>query len=94
MIKPLNDRIFIKKMATETISAGGIVLPGAAAEKPSVGEVIAIGPGKLLTDGTHRTMHVAVGDRVLFLKTAGTDIELDGSTITQLLEDDVVAILG
>jgi chaperonin GroES len=94
MIKPLNDRIIVKKIPTETVTTGGIVLPGAAAEKPSVGEVIAAGPGKELPDGSTREMHVAVGDKVLFLKTAGVDIKLDEGVFTQMLEDEVLAILG
>lgn len=94
MIQPLNDRIIIKKLPTETVTAGGIVLPGAAAEKPTVGEVIAVGQGKPLPDGSVRDMHVAVGDRVLFLKTAGTEIKLDEGTFSMLAEDEVIAILG
>jgi chaperonin GroES len=94
MIQPLNDRLFIKKIPTGTVTAGGIVLPGAAAEKPSIGEVIAAGPGKEMPDGSTRPMHVAVGDRVLFLKTAGTDIKIDDDTLTQMIEDDVLAILA
>lgn len=94
MIKPLNDRIVVKKMDAETVSAGGIVLPGAAAEKPTIGEVVAVGQGKPLPDGTVRDMHVAVGDKVLFLKTAGTDIKLDEGTFSMLGEDEIIAILG
>ena len=93
-IKPLFDRVVIKRMEEEKMSAGGIVIPDSAAEKPIKGEVIAVGSGKALDNGTTRAPSVKVGDKVLFGKYAGTEVKLDGTDILVVKEDDIFAILG
>lgn len=93
-VQPLNDRIVIKREAADTISTGGIVLPGAAADKPAKGVVIAVGTGKLLPDGTVREMHVKIGDTVLFNKLSGVVIKLDNEDLLFMTEDDIMAILA
>ncbi len=93
-IRPLHDRVIVKRVEEETTSAGGIVLPGSAAEKPSQGNVIAIGSGKPLDNGQVRPLDVKVGDKVLFGKYAGSEVKVDGEDLVVLREDDIVAILG
>lgn len=93
-IKPLHDRVVIKRMEEEKISAGGIVIPDSAAEKPLKGEVVAVGEGKALDNGSLRAPKVKIGDKVVFGKYAGTEIRLDGVDILIVKEDDIFAILG
>ena len=93
-IKPLHDRVVIKRMEEEKMSAGGIVIPDSAAEKPIKGEVIAVGAGKPLDNGSVRAPSVKVGDKVLFGKYAGTEVKLDGNEFLVVKEDDIFAILG
>ena len=93
-IKPLYDRVVIKRMEEEKMSAGGIVIPDSATEKPIKGEVIAVGSGKSLDNGSVRAPQVKVGDKVLFGKYAGTEVKLDGTDILVVKEDDIFAILG
>jgi chaperonin GroES len=93
-IKPLYDRVVIKRMEEEKMSAGGIVIPDSAAEKPIKGEVIAVGEGKALDNGSLRTPKVKVGDKVLFGKYAGTEVKLDGTDLLVVKEDDIFAVLG
>lgn len=93
-IKPLYDRVVIKRMEEEKVSAGGIVIPDSATEKPIKGEVLAVGGGKALDNGTTRAPLVKVGDKVLFGKYAGTEVKLDGQEILVVKEDDILAILG
>ena len=93
-IKPLFDRIVIKRMEEEKVSAGGIVIPDSATEKPIKGEVVAVGPGKALDNGSHRAPSVKVGDKVLFGKYSGTEVKLDGTEYLIAKEDDIFAILG
>jgi len=93
-IKPLFDRVVIKRMEEEKLSAGGIVIPDSATEKPIRGEVIAVGAGKALDNGTTRAPGVKVGDKVLFGKYAGTEVKLDGTDYLVVREDDIFAILG
>jgi chaperonin GroES len=93
-IKPLFDRVVIKRMEEEKMSAGGIVIPDSAAEKPIKGEVIAVGAGKALDNGTARAPSVKVGDKVLFGKYSGTEVKLDGTEYLVVKEDDIFAILG
>ncbi|MCK5499053.1 MAG: co-chaperone GroES, partial [Gammaproteobacteria bacterium] len=76
-IRPLQDRVIVKRMEEETTSAGGIVLPDSATEKPIRGEVIAVGPGKILESGEKRPLDISVGDTVLFGKYSGTEVKLD-----------------
>jgi len=92
-LRPLNDRVIIKRVEEEAISAGGIVLPDSAKEKPSRGEVIAVGNGAVSDKGDVRPMAVKVGDQVLFGKYAGTEVEVDGDELLVMREDDIVAVV-
>ena len=93
-IKPLFDRVVIKRMEEEKMSAGGIVSPDSATEKPIKGEVIAVGEGKTLDNGSLRAPKVKVGDKVLFGKYSGTEVKLDGTDLLVVKEDDIFAVLG
>ncbi|MBM4208645.1 MAG: co-chaperone GroES [Gammaproteobacteria bacterium] len=93
-IRPLHDRVIVKRVEEETTSAGGIVLPGSAAEKPSQGKVLAVGSGKPLDNGQVRPMDVKVGDKVLFGKYAGNEVKVDGEDLIVMREEDIMAILG
>ena len=93
-IKPLFDRVVIKRMEEEKLSAGGIVIPDSATEKPIKGEVIAVGTGKVLDNGQLRAPQVKVGDKVLFGKYSGTEVKLDGQELLVVKEDDLFAVLG
>jgi chaperonin GroES len=93
-IKPLYDRVVIKRMEEEKMSAGGIVIPDSATEKPIRGEVIAVGGGKALDNGSVRAPQVKVGDKVLFGKYAGTEVKVDGTEILVVKEDDILAVLN
>jgi chaperonin GroES len=92
-IRPLHDRVVIKRVEEERTSAGGIVIPDTAAEKPIRGEVVAVGPGKALDNGDTRALAVKVGDKVLFGKYSGTEIKLDGDELVVMREDDIMAVL-
>jgi chaperonin GroES len=92
-IRPLNDRILVKRMASEEMSAGGIIIPDSAKEKPAEGEIVAIGPGKLNDKGDRVAMDVKVGDSVLFSKYGGTDIKLDGEDYLIMREDDILGVV-
>ena len=92
-IRPLHDRVVVKRMEEERTSPGGIVIPDTAAEKPIKGEVIAAGRGKLLENGDVRPLDVKVGDRVLFGKYSGTEVKVDGEDLLVMREDDIMAIL-
>ncbi|MGT2069849.1 co-chaperone GroES [Enterobacter hormaechei subsp. xiangfangensis] len=93
-IKSLHDRVVIKRMEEEKLSAGGIVIPDSATEKPIKGEVVAVGTGKVLDNGQVRAPQVKVGDKVLFGKYSGTEVKLDGVELLVVKEDDLFAILG
>ena len=93
-IKPLHDRVVIKRMEEEKLSAGGIVIPDSATEKPIKGQVIAVGTGKVLDNGQVRAPQVKVGDTVLFGKYSGTEVKLDGVELLVVKEDNLFAILG
>ena len=93
-IKPLYDRVVIKRMEEEKLSAGGIVIPDSATEKPIKGEVIAVGTGKVLDNGQLRAPQVKVGDKVLFGKYSGTEQKIDGVEYVFIKEDDIFAVLG
>ena len=93
-IKPLHDRVVIKRMEEEKLSAGGIVIPDSATEKPIKGQVIAVGTGKVLDNGQVRAPQVKVGDKVLFGKYSGTEVKLDGVDLLVVKEDDLFAVLG
>jgi chaperonin GroES len=90
-LKPLDDRIVVEPVAAEEVTAGGIVLPDSAKEKPQRGTVLALGPGKLLDSGKRSDMSVAVGDEVIYGKYSGSDIEVDGRDVKILRESDVLA---
>ena len=92
-IRPLHDRVVVKRTEEEKLSPGGIVIPDSATEKPMKGEVVAVGEGKLLDDGTVRALTLKKGDKILFGKYSGTEIKLDGEDIVVMREDDVLAIL-
>ena len=93
-IRPLHDRVIVKRLEEERVSAGGIVIPDTAAEKPVQGKVVAVGKGKILEDGSVRALDVKVGDKILFGKYSGTDIKIDGEEYLILREDEVLAVLG
>ncbi|MEO0538259.1 MAG: co-chaperone GroES [Cyanobacteria bacterium P01_A01_bin.123] len=93
-VKPLGDRVFVKVSASEEKTAGGILLPDTAKEKPQIGEITAIGPGKHSDDGTRQAMEVKVGDQVLYSKYAGTEIKLGGDEYVLLSEKDILAIVS
>jgi chaperonin GroES len=90
-LKPLDDRVVIQPMDAEETTAGGIVLPDAAQEKPQRGKVVAVGPGRLLDSGERCAVAVVIGDQVLFGKYGGTDIEVEGEEVKILRESDILA---
>ncbi|BFR49105.1 co-chaperone GroES [Nitratidesulfovibrio sp. HK-II] len=92
-LKPLNDRVLVKRLESEEKTAGGLFIPDTAKEKPSRGEVVAAGPGKVAEDGKLIAMAVKKGDLVLFSKYAGTEIKLDGVEHLVMREDDILAII-
>ena len=92
-LRPLYDRLVVKRVEEEATSAGGIVLPGAAAEKPSQGEVLAVGNGKVLDNGEQRALEVKVGDKVLFGQYSGTPVKVDGEELLVMSESDIQAIV-
>ena len=91
-IRPLHDRVVVKRIDEETTSAGGIVLPGSAAEKPMQGEVLAVGNGKINENGDVRPLDVKVGDSVLFGKFSGTEVKIDGEELLIMREDDLMGV--
>ncbi|MDM7959456.1 co-chaperone GroES [Synechococcus sp. LTW-R] len=93
-VKPLGDRIFIKVSESEEKTAGGILLPDSAKEKPQVGEVVQVGPGKRNDDGSRQAPEVSVGDKVLYSKYAGTDIKLGSDEYVLLSEKDILAVVS
>lgn len=93
-IQPLDDRLVIKRVEAEDKSAGGILLPENAKEKPQQGNVLAVGPGKLLDDGSRSKPDIAVGDVVLFGKYSGSEITVDGDDVIILRESDILAKIG
>ena len=92
-IRPLHDRVIVKRLEEERISAGGIVIPDSAAEKPVQGKVIAVGKGKILEDGNVRPLDVKVGDKILFGKYCGTEVKVDGDDLVVMREEDVMAVI-
>ena len=93
-IRPLHDRVVVKRLEEERKSAGGIVIPDNAAEKPDQGEVLAVGNGKVLEDGKTRPLDVKVGDRILFGKYSGTTVKMDGDELLVMREDDIMGIVA
>jgi len=92
-IRPLHDRVVVKRMEEERTSAGGIVIPDSATEKPDKGEIIAAGNGKIMENGDVRPLDVKVGDQVLFGKYAGTSVKVEGEELLVMREDDIVAVI-
>ena len=92
-IRPLNDRIIVKRLEDQGQMRGGLYIPDTAKEKPQEGEVLAVGNGKLLENGTRIAIDLKVGDRVLFGKYAGTEVKLDGEELLILREDDVLGVV-
>jgi chaperonin GroES len=92
-LKPLNDRVVVRRVEEEEKTAGGIIIPDTAKEKPVQGEVISVGNGKLMEDGSRRPLDVKAGDLVLFSKYAGTDIKVEGEELLIMREDDILAII-
>jgi chaperonin GroES len=92
-IRPLHDRVIVKRIEEERKSAGGIFIPENAAEKPDQGEVLAIGTGKVMEDGKIRPLAVKVGDRVLFGKYAGTIVKMDGQELMVMREEDIFGVV-
>jgi chaperonin GroES len=93
-IRPLHDRVIIRRMEEEKTSPGGIVIPDSATEKPIKGEVVAIGKGKILENGDVRPLDVKVGDMILFGKYSGTEVSVDGEELLVMREDDITAIIS
>lgn len=92
-IRPLHDRVIVKRMEEERTSPGGIVIPDTATEKPVKGEVLAVGNGKLLENGEIRPLDLKAGDQVLFGKYSGTEVKVDGEDLLVMREDDVMAVI-
>jgi chaperonin GroES len=92
-LRPLHDRVIIKRLEAETKSAGGIVIPDTATEKPIRGEVIAVGAGKILENGNVRALAVKAGDKVLFGKYSGTEVKVEGEELLVMREEDLVAVI-
>jgi chaperonin GroES len=92
-IRPLHDRVIVKRLEEERTSPGGIVIPDTATEKPIQGKVVAVGKGKILEDGHVRPLDVKVGDKILFGKYGGTEVKVDGEDYLVMREEDVMAII-
>ncbi len=92
-IQPLGDRVVVKALARDTVTKSGIVLPDTAREKPQEGEVVAVGPGKVLDNGKRTTLEITAGQKVLFAKYAGAEVKMDGEEYLILRESDIMGIL-
>ena len=92
-IRPLHDRVIVKRLESERTSPGGIVIPDSAAEKPVEGKVVAVGKGKILEDGQVRPLDVKIGDKILFGKYSGTEVKADGDDLVVMREEDVMAVI-
>ncbi len=93
-IKPLADKVLVQRIEAEAMTAGGIVLPETAKEKPQRGKIVAVGEGKVLDDGSRRKMQIKAGDEVLFTSYAGTDIKVDGAEYLIMDESDIMAVVA
>ena len=91
-IRPLHDRVIVKRLEEERTSPGGIVIPDSAAEKPVQGKIVAVGKGKILEDGTVRPLDVKVGDKILFGEYGGTEVKIDGDELVVMREEDIMAV--
>ena len=92
-LRPLHDRVIVKRMEEERMSAGGIVIPDSATEKPVRGEVLAVGNGKILENGEKRALDISVGDAILFGKYSGTEVKVDGEELLVMREEDIMAVI-
>ena len=92
-IRPLHDRVIVRRVEEERTSAGGIVIPDSATEKPVQGEVVAVGKGKIMENGEVRPLDVKVGDKVLFSKYGGTEIKIEGEELLVMREDDITGVI-
>jgi chaperonin GroES len=92
-IRPLHDRVIVRRMEEERMSAGGIVIPDSATEKPAQGEVLAVGNGKKMDNGDVRPLDVKVGDKVLFGKYSGTEVKVDGEDLLVMREEDIMGVV-
>jgi chaperonin GroES len=92
-IRPLHDRVIVKRLDEEKTSAGGIIIPDTAAEKPVQGKVVAVGKGKILENGTVRPLDIKVGDKILFGKYGGTEVKVEGEDLLVMREEDVMAVI-
>ena len=92
-IRPLQDRVIVKRIAEEEKTKGGIIIPDTAKEKPQEGKVVAVGKGKVLEDGKVRPLDVKVGDRILFGKYGGNEVKVDGEELLVLREEDIMAVI-
>ncbi len=92
-LRPLHDRVIVKRVEEERTTPGGIVIPDSATEKPIKGEVLAVGNGKILEDGSKRELDVKVGDKVLFGKYSGTEVKVEGDELLVMREDDIMAVI-
>jgi chaperonin GroES len=92
-IRPLHDRVIVKRLEEERTSPGGIVIPDSAAEKPIQGKIVAVGKGKILENGNVRPLDVKVGDKILFGKYSGTEVKVDGEELVVMREEDVMAVI-
>ena len=93
-VRPLHDRVLVKRVEEKEVVKGGIIIPDTAKEKPMEGEVIAVGAGKVMDDGKRATMDVKAGDRILFGKYSGTEIKIDDQDYLIMREDEILAVLG
>jgi chaperonin GroES len=93
-LRPLHDRVIVKRLEEERQSAGGILIPDTAAEKPSMGEVVAVGPGKTGESGKLQPMGVKPGEKILFGKYSGQEFKMDGTDYLHMREDDIIGIVG
>ena len=92
-LRPLHDRVIVKRVEEERTTPGGIVIPDSATEKPMKGEVLAVGNGKILEDGSKRDLDIKVGDTVLFGKYSGTEVKVEGDELLVMREDDIMAVI-
>jgi chaperonin GroES len=92
-IRPLHDRVIVQRIEEEEKTKGGIIIPDTAKEKPQEGKVIAVGPGKILENGTKTTLDVKVGDKILFGKYSGSEIKIDGEEFLMMREDDILGVI-
>jgi chaperonin GroES len=92
-IRPLHDRVVVRRMEEERTTAGGIVIPDSATEKPSTGEILAVGNGKITDSGEVRALDVKVGDKIMFGKYSGTEVKVEGEDLLIMREDDIMAVV-